>query len=142
MKMQLGRRETVDEFQRSQDRTFGEVGAAYQDEDLLRRLGLRVKGYKRKYSHIGTVRLGLNRADVEAGAIPAISWRFTIHRWNAEQPLVVSTGCAPFIECWPFVELLLATDRQSPPEAVFAAAALVLGEGMFIDHTADKDASS
>ena len=133
MKMPQLRRET-DEAQRYQDRNYGKVGACYQDEDLMRRLGLKTTGYKRADRHIGTVRLGLNRADVEVSAIPALGWRFTIHRWDTKQPLVVSTGTGPFTMYWPFIELLLSRDLETP-ESVFAAAALVLGDDMLVEET-------
>jgi hypothetical protein len=117
-----------DEVQAAQDEDFGRAGAHYDDEELMRRLGLRLRGYKRQWTRIGTVRLGLSRADVEVSAIPAQSWRFTVHQYGAEQPLVISTGTGLFTGFWPFVEMLMS---GQPLDVVRRAADLVLGEETF-----------
>jgi hypothetical protein len=129
-----GRRDPDDEVQESQDRNFGKACAYWRDEALMRRLGLRLTGYKRKWTRIGTVHFnpGVSRADVEVSALPSLGWRFTVHHAFTERPRVISTGGWCFTEVWPFVEMLLAGHQ---PEAVFAAAGMVLGEGMFVDHT-------
>ena len=125
-----------DEAQRSQDRNFGKARAYWRDEALMRRLGLKLTGYQREWTRIGTVHFnpGVSRADVEVQALPSLGWRFTVHHCASPRPLVVSTGGWCFIEVWPFVEMLLAGHQ---PEAVFTAANVVLGEDMFVNHTGE-----
>jgi hypothetical protein len=127
-----------DEAQRSQDRNFGKARAYWHDEAHMRRLGLKLTGYQRKWTRIGTVHFnpGVSRADVEVRAIPSLGWRFTVHHVLAERPRVIRTGGWRFTEVWPFVEMLLAGHQ---PEAVFTAAGMVLGEDMFVDHTGEGD---
>lgn len=128
----VSRGRSHDDAQAFQDANFGRSGALYKDEALMRRLGLRLKGYTREWTRIGTVSFGLSRADVEVQALPALGWRFTVYQYAAEQPLVISTGTGLFTDYWPFVEMLLS---DQPLDIVSSAAALVLGEDMFAAET-------
>lgn len=111
------------------DPLAGSQNAYWDDEDLLRRLGLKTKGYQWDWTPIGTVRSTLNRVDVAVCAMPAQFWRFTVHLYNQAGPLVIVTGSGTFTDYWPFAEMLL---NDVPFETVRQAAGLVIRDDVFV----------
>lgn len=88
------------------------MGRIYNSDDreLMTGLGLRIEGFERDWTDIGTVELGEGGpiVQVSVAAAPALFWRFTINRQASGQMdreiLQVSTGSGSFSEYWPAVQ--------------------------------------
>ncbi len=114
-----GRHSDIDEAQDVQDRLLGPLGAYESDRDLLRTLGLKLDGYKRAWTYLGTVAHPSGNVRIEVSAMPAQSWRYVVDLGFADHLTVISTGTGMFREYWPLVERVLSGE---PIEQVIQAA--------------------